>query len=93
MLKLTILFVVQQKLSPTVEFKLKFFDQILDIVIWNCWGSRTGNSKRRARLLTGVANTFLRGCDLLKEDIEELGKKLGIKNDEHLDKNWTIYFD
>ena len=41
----------------------------------------------------GVANTFLRDCDLLKEDIEELGKKLGIKNDEHLDKNWTIYFD
>ena len=41
----------------------------------------------------GVANTFLRGCDLLKEDMEELGKKLGIKNDERLDKNWTIYFD
>ena len=39
-------------------------------------------SKSELNCTDGVANIFLQGFDVLKEEIEEFGKKLGIGNGE-----------
>ena len=76
-------FTAHQKFGTIDEFKLKIFDQILDI--WHLEYSEVVKKEIENRELDctdGVANQFLRGFDLLKEEIKEFGEKLVIESEK-----------
>ena len=89
-------FVVQQKISRVDKFQLKAFDQILDVFHLEYIEAVEKDIRNEELDCTcGVANTVLRGFDLLQEKMEEFGEKLGIKNSKQFNfkENWTIYLN
>ena len=79
------------------EFKLKFFDWILDICQSKCNEAVQKDIEDGGLDCTsGIANKILKSFDLFKEGIEKFEGKLGISNlKQHLilRKIWTIYYD